>query len=225
MTSSTGPASALPAGEVDHPVEVAEQRVHVVSDEQHRDPLHGAHALHERRDRGLVGEIEAVERLVEDQQRRSAHERLGDQQALLLAARELADRAAARTPSAPTSAITSATRPRSVRRARPSEPARAPPEAPQRRRPRGRAGRDRRRGCGSCGVERAALRQVADLRAATARAGGRAPRPSPRSSGSRPRIDLHQGRLARPVRSQHGHELPGAGPRGRRRRRSSGRRA
>ena len=38
------------------------------------------------------GEVEAVERLVEQQQLRSAHQRLGDEQPLLLAAGELADR-------------------------------------------------------------------------------------------------------------------------------------
>ena len=41
--------------------------------------------------RRLVGEVEAVQRLVEDEQLRAAHERGGDEQPLLLAARELAD--------------------------------------------------------------------------------------------------------------------------------------
>ncbi len=60
----------------------------------------------ERRDRGLVRQVEAVERLVEQQQLRPADERLRDQQPLLLAAGELADRRARRTRSAPTSSIT-----------------------------------------------------------------------------------------------------------------------
>ena len=45
----------------------------------------------------LVGQIEAVQRLVEDQQPRAADQRLGDQQPLLLAAREPPDRPASRT--------------------------------------------------------------------------------------------------------------------------------
>src|SRR5207247_4940926 len=79
------------AGEVDDAVEVADDRVDVVRDEQHGDLLLLADAAHERGDRGLVGEVEAVERLVEQQQPRPPDERLRDQQALLLAAGELAD--------------------------------------------------------------------------------------------------------------------------------------
>ncbi len=73
-------------------VEVAEDRVDVVRDEQDGDVLLAADVAHERRDAGLVGEVETVERLVEQQQLRATHERLRDQQALLLAAGELADR-------------------------------------------------------------------------------------------------------------------------------------
>src|SRR5436189_1509606 len=82
------------AGDVDDAVEVAEDRVDVVGDEQHRDLLLSADPSYERRDRGLVGQVEAVERLVEQQQLRSTDECLRDQQPLLLAARELADRPA-----------------------------------------------------------------------------------------------------------------------------------
>ena len=53
-----------------------------------------ADPAHERGDRGLVRQVEAVERLVEQQQLGPADERLRDQQPLLLAARELADRPA-----------------------------------------------------------------------------------------------------------------------------------
>ena len=64
-----------------------------MGDEQHRHALLAADALHERRDTGLVRQIEAVERLVEHQQLGPADERLCDQQPLLLAAGEAADRA------------------------------------------------------------------------------------------------------------------------------------
>ena len=82
-----------PIREVDDPVEVADERVDVMGDEQHGDALLGADALDEGRDRGLVGQIEAVQWLVEDQHLGTAHEGLGEQQPLLLAAGELADRA------------------------------------------------------------------------------------------------------------------------------------
>ncbi len=64
-----------------------------MGDEQHRHLLARADPSDQRRHRGLAGEVEAVERLVEDEQLRLAHERLGDQQPLLLTARELPDRA------------------------------------------------------------------------------------------------------------------------------------
>src|SRR5436190_5034410 len=80
------------AGEVDDAVEVAEDRVDVVGDEHHGNVLLFAEATDERGDRRLVLEVEAVERLVEQQQPRPAHECLRDQQPLLLAARKLANR-------------------------------------------------------------------------------------------------------------------------------------
>ncbi len=57
----------------------------------------------ERGDARLVREVEAVERLVEQQERRPPRQRLRDEEALLLAARALPDRPRARTPRAPTS--------------------------------------------------------------------------------------------------------------------------
>ena len=81
-----------PGGEVHDLVEVAEDRVDVVGDEHYGDLLVLADATDERRDRGLVGEVEAVERLVEEEELRPAGERLRDQEPLLLAARQLAAR-------------------------------------------------------------------------------------------------------------------------------------
>jgi hypothetical protein len=85
------PLDCPAAGDVHDAVEVAEDRVDVVGDEQDGHLLLLADASHERSDGSLIGEIEAVERLVEQQQTGAADERLGDQQALLLAAGELAD--------------------------------------------------------------------------------------------------------------------------------------
>src|SRR5579872_1211960 len=80
------------AGDVDDAVEVGDDRVDVVRDEQDRDVLLLADAAHERGDADLVREVEAVERLVEEQELRPAHERLRDEQPLLLSTGELADR-------------------------------------------------------------------------------------------------------------------------------------
>ena len=61
-------------------------------DQHHGHLLLAADPRDQRRDGGLVGQVEAVERLVEQSNSRLADERLGDQQPLLLAAGELADR-------------------------------------------------------------------------------------------------------------------------------------
>src|SRR5581483_2908689 len=82
------------AGEVDDSVQGRDDRVDVVRDEQDGDVLLPADPAHELRDSGLVREVEAVERLVEEQELRPTDECLCDEQALLLAARELADRLA-----------------------------------------------------------------------------------------------------------------------------------
>src|SRR5438874_2627122 len=63
------------AGEVDDAVEVADDRVHVVRDEQDCNVLLGGDATHERGDADLIGKVEAVQRLVEEQQLRAADER------------------------------------------------------------------------------------------------------------------------------------------------------
>src|SRR6202020_3499065 len=86
VTHSAGDSAA--GGEVDDAVEISEQRVDVVADEQRRDALGAGDPPDERRDGGLVRQVEAVERLVEQQQARTAYERLRDQQTLLLAAGE-----------------------------------------------------------------------------------------------------------------------------------------
>src|SRR5437868_1069457 len=75
------------AGEVDDPVERRDDGVDVVRDEHDGHVLLVADAAHELGDTGLVREVEAVERLVEEQELRPADERLGDEEPLLLAAR------------------------------------------------------------------------------------------------------------------------------------------
>ena len=93
ITSSTATGQRAPAGEVDHAIEVGEQRVDVVGDEQHRDALGGRDPPQQRRDRtpGWAGRgCPAARR---GSAAGAADQRLGDQQPLLLAAGELADRA------------------------------------------------------------------------------------------------------------------------------------
>jgi len=82
-----------PAGEVDDAVHHGQQRVDVVRDQQHAHTLLLADPGQQRGDRRLVGQIETVQRLIEDQHARVPDKRLGDQQSLLLPTREAPDRA------------------------------------------------------------------------------------------------------------------------------------
>ena len=52
-------------------------------------PNFAAQVAHEFEDRGFDGDVESSRRLVQDEQRRLRHQRHGDHDALLLAAREL----------------------------------------------------------------------------------------------------------------------------------------
>jgi len=80
------------ACEVHDVVDVAEDRVDVMRDEQDGDPLGAADLLDERGDGALVRQVEAVERLVQEEELRSPNERLRDEESLLLAAGERAER-------------------------------------------------------------------------------------------------------------------------------------
>src|SRR6202022_3410976 len=72
-------------GDVDDPVEVAEDRVDVVGDEKNGDALLAADPLDQGRDALLVARVEAVQGLVEDEHLGPAQQSLGDEQPLLLA--------------------------------------------------------------------------------------------------------------------------------------------
>src|SRR5439155_10404599 len=187
------------AGEVDHAVEVAEDRVDVVRYEQDRDLLLLADPADKRRDRGLVGKVETVERLVEQEQLRSTDERLCDQQPLLLAAGELTDR-----PARVARGVDELERfgdaSRLLRAARESgerdPPARAvqseldevdPADA-------------------GAGVEVVPLRQVADPRLRRSRALSQHARRAG-VHGLQPEDGLDQRRLAGSIRTEHGDEL------------------
>ena len=84
--------------DVEDAVDLAEQRVDVVGHEQNRGVRVLAMPVDEPDDRLLVGEVEARERLVAQQQARVVGERLSDAQPLLLATGEQADRGGRRTP-------------------------------------------------------------------------------------------------------------------------------
>ena len=77
-----------PAGEVEHPVDVLEDRVHVVGDEQHAEPALAAVPVDQVADDPLRAQVERDQRLVAQQQAGVARERLADAQPLLLAAGE-----------------------------------------------------------------------------------------------------------------------------------------
>ena len=85
------PAHGAAAGHVDDTVEVRHDGVHVVGHDQHGDAGSLADLGDQRGHRGLVGEVQAVEGLVEQQHVGSPDQGLGDQEPLLLAARHLPD--------------------------------------------------------------------------------------------------------------------------------------
>src|SRR5581483_10820386 len=90
LRSSAGRAAGR---DVYDPVEVGQDRVHVVRHHDHRDVRLAADAVDQCRDRGLIRQVERVQRLVQQQQPRAAHEGLRDEQPLLFTAGERADRA------------------------------------------------------------------------------------------------------------------------------------
>ena len=73
---------------------MGEDRVDVVRHDQHRHLALAADALDEARDGLLVVQVEAVQRLVQEQDAGAGDQRLRDQQPLLLTARQLAQRPA-----------------------------------------------------------------------------------------------------------------------------------
>ena len=79
-------AEDVTARDVDDAVDEGKDRVDVVRDEQDGDALGPADAADQLRDRLLVVQVEAVERLVEKQHPGAADESLGDEDPLLLAA-------------------------------------------------------------------------------------------------------------------------------------------
>ncbi len=86
-----GPAGGPPVGHVDDPVHDRQQRVHLVSRDQHRDPLLPGDAGEQRDDLLLAGDVEVGQRLVEQQQAGAADQRVRDQDPLLLPAGQQPD--------------------------------------------------------------------------------------------------------------------------------------
>ena len=175
-----------------------------MGDQQHGDALSPADLSHQRGHDRLVGQVEAVERLVQQQQLRPAHERLGDQQPLLLAAGELADRTVGVRPRADQldhllDPLPRRPSPRAGRA--PAEPQRQPPAVAVEPEPHHIAPAQPR-----AGVERAPLRQIADSRVLLPRG---APQHAHLARGQRQRAEhrLQQRRLARAVRAEHRDEL------------------
>ena len=86
-----GAADRAAGGEVDDAVHDRQQRVDLVCGDQHRDLLLAGDAREQRHDFVGAAQVEVRERLIEQQQPRPRDQRVRDQDALLLAARELAD--------------------------------------------------------------------------------------------------------------------------------------
>ncbi len=194
MTSSTVPSAACSAPEIEHPVQRMQQRVEFVRAEQHRDAEALLQLARERHDLALVVRVEADERLVQQQQLGPPEQRLGQQQPLPLAARDLRQGTAGEGGRADLierpldlAAVvrgSGTAGPSDARRSRCHEVASAEAK-------RGRA---------------AGLRHVADRRIA---ARGRGPE-HPDHAGARrhePEDRAHQRRLARAVRAEHADEL------------------
>src|SRR5690242_16670790 len=81
----------LAVREIQHTVEIRKDRIDIVRDEQDCYTCLATCSLNHLRDRLLVREIQPVEWLVEQKKPWLGHERLCDERALLLAAREFAD--------------------------------------------------------------------------------------------------------------------------------------
>ena len=86
-----GAADRAPGGEVDDAVHDGQQRVDLVRGDQHRDLLLAGDAGEQRHDFVGAAQVEVRQRLIEQQQPRPGDQRVRDQDALLLAAGELAD--------------------------------------------------------------------------------------------------------------------------------------
>ena len=214
ITSAGGPADGAAAGEVDRPGR-GSSRIGLTSWATITTVTSSlaADARDQRGDGGLVGQVEAVQRLVQQQQPGPRGERLRDQQPLLLAAGELADR------------------PVGVGGGADQVDHLVDPRAP---RSRGRWSAPRRQRDAPAGavetepddvdaadpqprVEAAPLGQVADL-ARCASPGG-SPSTLSAAGGQRQQAehDLDQRRLPDAVRPEHGDELAAARRSGRRR--------
>jgi len=174
-----------------------------VGDHDHRHPLGAADVGDQRRHRRLVGDVEGVQRLAEQQQLRTVDEGLGDQQPLLLAVGARPDRPV-RVGAGPDQcdrrgdaggSFPAPPGPRPRQRDPPPVPVEAEPDEvdpPDRGR----------------GVEGAPLGEVADRRVAPTH---RLTEDRARPGGERHEAQqrLEEGGLTDPVGSQDGHELPG----------------
>ena len=135
--------------EIEHAVDRVDQRIELVGAEDDRDLQFVAQPPRDVDDVLLVGRIERDQRFVEQQQPRPAEQRLAQQQALALAARELADRAARQSRARRRDRAPSRFRAASPCRGARSRSARRSPRW-RRRRSRSDAGPARARGSAAC---------------------------------------------------------------------------
>jgi hypothetical protein len=86
-----GAARRAPSGQVDDSIHDRQERIHLMCREEHRDVLFLGDAIEKRDDLLATSDIEVGEWLVEKEQLGPADQRMGDEDPLLLASRQLAD--------------------------------------------------------------------------------------------------------------------------------------
>src|SRR5579863_8346526 len=76
---------------IDHAIDSGQDGIDIMGYQQYRCPRFAADLLDDARHSLLVAQVEAIQRFVQRQDARARYERLGNEQALLLAARKFPD--------------------------------------------------------------------------------------------------------------------------------------
>lgn len=85
-------ARNCPAGsDIDDAIEIGQYRVDIVGDHDHRHTLGRADVMDQRCNCALIGKVEAVKGLIEEEEPGPQNQCLGDEEPLLFATRELSD--------------------------------------------------------------------------------------------------------------------------------------
>ena len=195
------PLAARPRGEVDDAVHHRQQRVDLVRGDQHGDPLLAGDPREQRDDLVGAAQVEVGQRLVEQQQPRAADQRVGDQDALLLAAGEPPDAGVGEAARVDRPEHLLDQRAARARGSRHPEPVRVQAEPDEIARPQRQVG-----------VEQELLRDVADQRRCCRERGAPRDENLPALGGLQAEDHPEQRRLARAVGPDQPGELAGGDP-------------